>query len=179
MPQPWVELLDALVATRRGALVGYAYVFTGDVSAAEDLVHDALVRTFAKPRRLDSLPEAEAYVRKAVATTFLNGARRAALFRERAPRLAGDPHAPGADAGLADRDVVHRALLGLSPRERACVVLRHYDEMSIDEVAASLGIASGSVKRYLSDAAGKLRANAGLAMDDADERVRVTERGAR
>ena len=45
----------------------------------------------------------------------------------------------------------------LSPRERACVVLRYYEDRSVDETAKELGIAPGSVKRYVSDAMAKLR----------------------
>jgi len=45
---------------------------------------------------------------------------------------------------------VRDALSGLPRRERACVVLRFYDELSVAEVGATLGIADGTVKRYLS-----------------------------
>ena len=50
----------------------------------------------------------------------------------------------------AEAAEVRDALAGLPRRQRACVVLRFYDELSIAEVAASLGIAEGTVKRYMS-----------------------------
>ncbi len=53
---------------------------------------------------------------------------------------------------------LHSSLLALPPRERACVVLRYLEDMSVGAIAAELGIADGSVKRYLSDGVGRLRA---------------------
>ena len=47
----------------------------------------------------------------------------------------------------------------LSPRERACVVLRYYGDQKVDDIAADLGISPGAVKRYLSDGLAKLAAS--------------------
>ena len=44
----------------------------------------------------------------------------------------------------------------LSPRERACIVLRYYEDLKVDDIADRLGISAGAVKRYLSDAHAKL-----------------------
>ena len=44
----------------------------------------------------------------------------------------------------------------LTPRERACVVLRYYEDLKVDDIAEWLGISAGAVKRYLSDALAKL-----------------------
>ena len=51
----------------------------------------------------------------------------------------------------------------LSPRERACIVHRYYGDLMVDDIARTLGISSGAVKRYLSDGLAKLAA----ALDDA------------
>ena len=61
---------------------------------------------------------------------------------------------PDAAAGLGG-DVTD-VLAGLSPRERACVTLRYIDQLSTAETAHALGIAEGSVKRYLADASHKI-----------------------
>ena len=76
------------------------------------------------------------------------------------------------DATSPDVDTqvdVQRALATLSPRERACVVLRYYDDCTVQQVAVQLGIADGTVKRYLSDAAAKLAAQLGTERDDLTE----------
>jgi RNA polymerase sigma factor (sigma-70 family) len=50
------------------------------------------------------------------------------------------------------------ALSGLSPRQRACVVLRYYQDLPVAQVASALGVAEGTVKRYLSEAMTRLAA---------------------
>lgn len=49
-----------------------------------------------------------------------------------------------------------RALADLPPRERACTVLRFYDDLTVSQIAAQLGLADGTVKRYLADASARL-----------------------
>lgn len=164
----WPAVLDELVEKRRPALVGYAYVYTGDVAAAEDLVHDAILRTFSKPRGLVAVPQAEAYVRRAIATIFVNGTRRHRRFVERMHLLA-EPESDAVPDSPVGRDEVHEALLGLSPRERACAVLRFYEDLPVAEVAEALGISHGAAKRYLSDASVKLRERLGPRLGLGDE----------
>ena len=165
----WDSLLEELIGTRRSALVGYAYVLTGNLGEAEDLVHDAVVRTFATPRALSDVRHAEGYVRKAIATTFLNGKRKHRHFVAKVHLMAGDATVPDAQDTVSDVDAVQAALRKLTPRERACVVLRYFEEMRVREVAETLGIAEGSVKRYLSDAVAQLTRELGPipGLDDA------------
>ena len=59
----WHHVLEEVLRDRRSALVGYAALFTLDRVDAEDLVHDAIVRTFARPRALTDVYAAEGYVR--------------------------------------------------------------------------------------------------------------------
>lgn len=72
----WRGVLEAVIRERRPALVGYACLFVRDRSAAEDLVQEALVRTFARRRAIDDVHQAEAYVRRAIRTSFLDQARK-------------------------------------------------------------------------------------------------------
>ncbi len=68
-----------------------------------------------------------------------------------------------------------RRSLTLPPRERACVVLRYLEDMPVASVAAELGIAVGSVKRYLSDGIARLRTlNLDVDFTEADT-IPVTE----
>lgn len=173
----WARTLDALLRERGAALFGYAYVLTGSATAAEDLLQDALVRTFRSGRGSRDINAAHAYVKKAITSAFIDEGRRAAVR----PRLADAGHGsvePVADdvAGqVGDAADLHRALLLLPPRERACVVLRYLEDMPIASVAAELGLAVGSVKRYLSDGVARLRElNPGVDLSQADT-VPVTE----
>ena len=57
---------------------------------------------------------------------------------------------------------VRRALAGLLPRVRTCMVLRFYDDLTVPQIAATLGLAEGTVKRYLSDGSAALAAVLGM-----------------
>jgi len=155
--KPWARLLEQLVAERGAALFGYAYVLTGDKARAEDLVQDALVRTFRRGRADQGLDAAHAYVKRAIATAFVDSGRRLrarpAISDVEAEPVASD-HADDVALALS----LHASILTLPPRERACVVLRYLEDLSVAAIAAELGLAEGSVKRYLSDGVGRLRA---------------------
>ena len=151
--------------TERGrALFGYAYVLTGNRSEAEDLLQDALVRAFRSGRSATSVDAAHVYVKKAIASAFVDRGRRASarpqyadasiedLFGARAAGVVDDTLA--SDAALD----LHAAILTLGPRERTCVVLRYMEDLRVDEIAGVLGVAPGTVKRYLHEAIQRLRA---------------------
>jgi transposase len=57
---------------------------------------------------------------------------------------------------VSDRDAILTALRSLSPRQRACVVLHYYEDLSVVSVAAALGVGQGTVKRYLSEAMSRM-----------------------
>jgi len=154
----WEAVATELVRARYGALVGFASTLTGSRAAAEDLVQEALVATFSKNRRLDGLAAAEAYVRRAIATRYVDTARRARRDRATVQRIAAQPErfAEAADVGMGSREVLDEALAALSPKERACVVLRHLEQLSTRETANALGLSEGAVKRYVYDGVRKL-----------------------
>lgn len=153
----WSAHGERLATERYPALLAYATLLGGDRATAEDLVHDALVKTFARPRKLRSNHEAEAYVRRAILTGFLDRARGRTRLMRAFARVAERPVAPDETGAVDARDAVTAALGTLSPRERACTVLRYFDDLPVAEVATRLGIAEGTCKRYLADAAAKLR----------------------
>lgn len=165
----WSRALDELVRERGPALFGYAYVLTGNAADAEDLVQTALVRTFRTSKAASGLDQTHAYVKRAITTAFIDARRGAAARPQRAGGGAGDVDAPDAwrqghapaspDHALAVATSVdfHAAILALPPRERACVVLRYLEDKPVGAIAAELGLATGSVKRYLHDATATLR----------------------
>lgn len=152
----WEKVVTELVAERGTALQRYAFLLCGNADDAADLVQDALVKTFGRLRNGFTVSSAEAYVRKAVLNTYLDGGRRRSRWRriahlEVTPDLV-DTETPSSDVRI---DLLNR-LNDLYPRERACVVLRYYEDLKVDDVAEQLGISVGAVKRYLSDALAKL-----------------------
>lgn len=170
----WHQVLDDVLRDRRAALVGYAALFTLDRRDAEDLVHDAIVRTFARPRSLTDVHTAEGYVRSVIRTTFLDSARRRASWRARVHLLADDRHPPSPEQATAAVLDVRAALAGLAPRERAVAVLRYFDDLTVPEIAAELDLSPGAVKRYLSDATARLRVALGPESVPPDDTVTAT-----
>jgi RNA polymerase sigma-70 factor (ECF subfamily) len=146
-----------MVRDRRSALVAYARLFAADRHEAEDLVHEAVVKVFARPRRITDVHAAEGYVRQAIRTTFLDQARGRTTRRAKAHLIAPADAVRAADGPASASVDVGRALAALPPRERACAVLRYIDDLPVTEIAAALAISEGSVKRYLSDATRTLR----------------------
>ena len=155
------EAIAAVAADRGRALVGYAYLLTGSIPAAEDLVQEAMVRTFLKARAgtpLSNPVSAEGYVRRTIATLFIDDYRRRRRWAGLVPRLAGTDRtrrvAEPSDS-VEHLDLV-AALATLPPRERTCLVLRYYEDLTVADIADRLGLAPGTVKRYLSQAIARL-----------------------
>ena len=151
MAHSWDEVATRLVVERGDALSRYAYLLTGSVDDAADLVQDALVRTFGTPRFGLNLPRAEAYVRRAILNQVIDRSRRDGTWR-RVRHLAVAPATVDSSAAASDErlDLFGR-VRELPPRQAACIVLRYYDDLTVDGIARVLGISSGAVKRYLSD----------------------------
>jgi len=167
--------MERLARERGSALVGYAYLLTGELTAAQDLVQEALIQTFSRRRR-DDVEFLEAYVRRAILNTYLNARRRRQRWGDVVHLVAAAEAAAGPDDIVADRADVYAALARLTPRERACVVLRHFEDLTIRDIAARLDVSEGAVKRYLSDARRRLAPMLG-APDAAD--IDVITEGAR
>lgn len=157
----WEQAFDHVARERGAALVRYAYLLCGDWNQAEDLVQDALVKAFSRGRSGLSIASAEAYVRRAIATTTIDGFRVQGRWRAVRHLFAVPDQATGAADAVGDRLDVARALAALSPRQRTCIVLRYYEDLPIAEIADVLGFAVGTAKRYLSDGIRALEAQLG------------------
>ena len=149
-----VELRD-FISARGPALSRTAYLLTGDHQAAEDLVQDTyvvMVRRWQKSGAVDP----EAYVRRILYSRFIDGWRRRRL---RELPWASPPDVAGGDeAGTAvDRLTLQGALARLTPRQRAVLVLRFYDDFTEVQAAAVLGISPNTVKSQTRVALQRLR----------------------
>ncbi|HEU0206163.1 MAG TPA: SigE family RNA polymerase sigma factor [Pseudolysinimonas sp.] len=152
----WERVVTELVAERGDALLRYAALLCGDRDDAADLVQEALVKTFGRLRNGFGVESAEAYVRRVILNTHLDGGRRRTRWRRVAP-LEYVPEQRESDAPAVDAKLdLHGELRKLTPRERACLVLRYYDDLTVAAIAETLGISAGTVKRYLSDGLAKM-----------------------
>lgn len=151
MAVKWDQALSALAAERYPRLLGRAILLCGDRVLAEDLVQEALVATLRTRRTFESVNQAEQYVRRAIASRYVDAVRSESAARRR-ERDAFDPSPTLDPAGaVGDALDVASALRTLPPRARACVALRYLDGLSTRETADALGLSEGAVKRYVSD----------------------------
>ncbi|GAB3169293.1 RNA polymerase sigma-70 factor (sigma-E family) [Micromonospora palomenae] len=131
-----------------------AMLLTGDRWRAEELLQDSLVKVYERWRRLSRLDDPHSYLRRALVNNQTSIWRR----RRRESLVADVPEraAPAGDVG-PDAVVLRRALLSLPAKQRAVVVLRHYEDLTEREVAQVLGCSVGTVKSQNARALGKLR----------------------
>jgi RNA polymerase sigma-70 factor (sigma-E family) len=152
---------EDFVAARRPALLRTAYLLTGDHHDAEDLVQTTLLRVVPKWSAIAHHPEP--YVRKVLvreSVTRWRGRR----WRERSASQL--PEAATSSAHSSDRMVLREALAALSPRQRAVLVLRYYDDLTEQATAELLGISVGTVKSHARDGLARLRDEAPGLLDE-------------
>jgi RNA polymerase sigma-70 factor (sigma-E family) len=152
------------VTARSRSLLRTAYLLTGNVPDAEDLVQAALTKTYQAWDRIEDRAALDGYVRRAMVNTHISWWRRRRLEEfptdEVPDQVVADPCR---DSDL--QDTLRRAIGRLPQRMRAAVVLRYYEDMTEAEVADVLGVSLGTVKSTVSRAVAKLRIDAELLAD--------------
>ena len=146
--------LERVYRERRTDFVRAAVLLLGDRAAAEEAVQEAFASLYRAGPRLRDRAAAPGYVYRSV----VNECRAVLRRREIAGRRLGASSArdvddaPGADAAVLAgeaRAAVFEALGRLPQRQRECVVLRWYGDLSERDIANALGISGGSVKTHL------------------------------
>ena len=135
----------AVFTTRVRPLRRTAFLLCGDWNRAEDLVQSAFVRTYAGWSRIRHLGAVDAYLRTTLTHVYLDDARRR-WSGERPTDALPDVAVESTNASSDDRLVLVAALATIPPRQRACVVLRYFDDCSVEETARALGCSEGTVK---------------------------------
>lgn len=148
---------ESYVAARRGQLRRTAYLLCGDWDRAEDVVQETLARLFVHWRRASRADNVDAYVRRSLVNCYLAEGRRPwrrERSTDRVPETAYDDGSTAADT----RDALRRALAGLGASQRAIVVLRYWDGLTVEETAAAVGCSTGNVKSQSARGLDRLRA---------------------
>jgi RNA polymerase sigma-70 factor (sigma-E family) len=131
-------------AARSGAMRGTAFLLCGDWHRAEDLVQTAFTKLYTHWHRVARHESLDPYVRQVLIRTFIDDGRRGWWRRERPQETPIEQAATPASAD--DRLVLLRALAGVPARQRAVLVLRYWEDMSVEETAVALGCSAGTVK---------------------------------
>ena len=150
---------DDWVAARGPALLRLALVLTGNTADAEDVVQDALSRALPRWERIVQADDVDAYVRRMVVNAHHSWWRR---FRRReAPAPDVRPlevdEGPDVGPGHDDRARLWAACRALPEAQRTAVVLRYYEQLGYDEIAAITGVREGTVRSRVSRGIAALR----------------------
>jgi RNA polymerase sigma-70 factor (sigma-E family) len=131
-----------------------AFLLTGDRGLAEDLVQDALARTWRSWKRLHEEANAEAYTRRTMYHLHVSAWR-----RRRVAELSTDapPEVAGEDPDTAMQVAVHAALLTLPAKQRAAVVLRYFEDLTEAAAAEILGCPVSTLRARTQRALKRLR----------------------
>jgi len=133
-----------------------AYLMCGDWHRAEDAAQDALVKVYRRWNRIDRTQGLNSYAHQCLVTAVFDQARKP--WRRERLVDSDEPVTPFDVAGsVNERMLVVEALGALSPSQRACVVLRHYADLSLEQTADVLGIGTGGVKSQTSRGLSRLR----------------------
>ncbi|WP_436787600.1 SigE family RNA polymerase sigma factor [Yinghuangia sp. YIM S10712] len=141
------------VRARQDRLLRTAYLLCGDRDRAQDLAQSTFTRLFRHWKHAQRADSVDAYARSVMVRIFLHEQRRSRHERTLHEKL-DPPTAP-------DRPDVRLSLLEamaqLAPRARAVVVLRYWEDLSVEATAALLGCSEGNVKSQSSRALARLR----------------------
>lgn len=149
------DLMRAAFEQHYPRLVRLSVLLTGDEDSAKDLVQEAFVRVGSRMPSLDDgdvLP----YLRRVVINLWRSRWRRFLLERRAMARIAAR-EAVVSNGWIEDRDEMWSLIRRLPPKQRACLVLRYYEELSERATARVLGCSVGTVKSQTSRALMRLR----------------------
>lgn len=144
------------IATRSASLLRSAWLLTGDRHKAEDLLQTVLAELWVRHGR-GGIDSVDAYARRMLYTTYLTWWRRRWRFEVPTRDVPDRDHGQDLADDVSRRTVVESGLARLSRRQRAVLVLRFFEDRSVEATAALLGCSSGAVKTHTSRALAVLR----------------------
>ncbi|HEU5007281.1 MAG TPA: SigE family RNA polymerase sigma factor [Jatrophihabitantaceae bacterium] len=153
----------AYVVAHRPALRRTAFLLCGDWHLADDLVQVALTRLYVSWRRVQHAEAVDAYTRRVLTRVFLDERRRPwrrELVSD-APAVHERYEGGGLQESTVDRDRLLAALTAVPARQRAVLVLRFFDDLSVEQVAQILRCRPGTVKSQTARGLARLRAELG------------------
>jgi RNA polymerase sigma-70 factor (sigma-E family) len=144
------------VSARSHRLLHAAWLLTGDIGRAEDLLQTVLAKAWRHWGRIES-GDAEPYARRMLYTTYISWWRRRWRAERPAATVPDQPSDPDMATRAADRDVLQRALTRVSRQQRAVLVLRFLEDLSVADTADLLGCSPATVKTQTARALTALR----------------------
>jgi RNA polymerase sigma factor (sigma-70 family) len=147
------ELVVGLFQTEGRSLVRLARLFVDDRDAAEDIVQEAFLRLARHAGRIDALDRAPAYLRSIVLNLARDHNRRGLVSLRHHATSGREVDVADDAADHLVRSEEHQRVLDavrrLPARQRDCITLRYFEELSIEGIASTLGVSVNSVKTHL------------------------------
>lgn len=153
---------EEFARARTPQLYRTAWLLTGDRHHAEDLVQETLAKMFRAWRGLQRIENPAAYAQTVLARTFVSQRRRRSWSEQPTSPMPERAERPG-DPAL--RISLQNALAELAPLDRAVLVLRFFEDRSVEQVALDLGKNAGAIRTRTSRALERLRAVLGADAD--------------
>ncbi len=152
------EELAALFKQHYAALYRLAYLLLRDTGLAEEVVMDSFVKTYTGWGRLRDTERAPVYLRRTVINAARSKIRRQIIERRATDRFKQMNAPPVAEPQLGiEQSRIWELVRALPVRQRACVVLRYFEDLSEAQIAEILECSVGTVKSQLSRARGRLQ----------------------
>ncbi|WP_347354117.1 SigE family RNA polymerase sigma factor [Intrasporangium sp.] len=140
------------VAARQGALRRRAFLLCGGWADGDELVQEALARVYVAWPRIAAGAQ-EAYTRRTMLNLYLNARRKG----HREVLTDTVPEAASADPDRELAMTLTDLLDGLPERQRAVLVLRFWDDLTVPQIAECTGVAEGTIKSQISRGLAALR----------------------
>lgn len=145
------ERYAEFVTAYQHRLRGTAYLMTGDWATAADVTQEALIRVYvAWPRLQKDGAGVSAYAHRALHSAVVDQYRKHTRREKNEDRVQVVATVDDGAEARAERDVLAQALRALPERQRACVVLRYFEDLSVADAAAALKVSTGTIKSQTS-----------------------------
>ncbi len=133
------------VRAHQASLFRTAFLLTGDYQLAEDILQATFMKVYLRWGHIRSMEWPTAYARRILVNQTTSWWRKRSA-RETTLLELRDTAVPGHADVVVDHDATWRAVCRLSPKQRAVIVLRYYEDLTEVETAAVLDVAVGTVK---------------------------------
>ncbi|CAN5632856.1 RNA polymerase sigma factor SigE [soil metagenome] len=153
------EAFGQLAALEIDRLHALARLILRDPHLAEDAVQEALIRCWRQLPRLRDVEHFDGWLYRILVRAAADQAAHRRRFTGNVQNLRLEPQVPDDIRGVADREELERAFQHLTLEHRAVVVLHHYADLPLSQVAVILGIKLGTAKSRYHYAMASLRAS--------------------
>lgn len=165
MKEPWD--FEAFCLRNNTALIRFLTLYCGDRETARDLAQETLARAWLNWRKVRGLDRPDLWARRVALNLANSQFRHARVERARRHLLVAESVRTGPDVG--EQMHVQQVLSGLTERQRAAVLLRFFEDLSVADTSELMGCTQGTVKKLTARALAELRANVTIDAEVAED----------